>query len=82
VDNIRHCNKCDANKPIGAFGKDRWQKDGLTIHCKMCRQKRHAEYIKRKPEIQKKITQYYRKGPGRLKQKDSQLKIKYGITLE
>jgi len=33
----KHCPKCNQDKPLSKFGKDKNRKDGLNPHCKDCR---------------------------------------------
>lgn len=47
----KRCTKCTLVKPLAEFGKDKYAKDGYTVHCKTCRckatkrwQQTHIEY--------------------------------------
>jgi len=33
---VKHCSKCDENKPLSAFGRNRARPDGLCYWCKSC----------------------------------------------
>ncbi len=41
--------KCLKEKPLSKFGKDKYQKDGLTAHCKECRKENDKEFHKKYP---------------------------------
>jgi len=38
------CSKCKEEKPLEAFGKDRFNKDGLNIYCRVCRNQNAKQY--------------------------------------
>lgn len=44
---MKHCPRCDQDKPLDAFGVSRGRADGLTVYCKECRngvqRKKYAE---------------------------------------
>lgn len=58
---MKHCNKCDTDKPVEEFGKNRAAKDGLNRSCKSCIRKRDSEYYKnnRKKVLEQK-REYYK----------------------
>ena len=33
---IKHCTRCKTNKPISEFGKNKNEKDGHSVYCKVC----------------------------------------------
>lgn len=33
---VKHCAKCDTEKPAGCFGRDRHRANGLAIYCRDC----------------------------------------------
>lgn len=75
---------------LSEYGKDKWQKDGLTYACKPCRRKAQKEYNDKHPEIRQKILkknrdwrrQYWKRPENTAKLRDQHLKQNYGITLK
>jgi hypothetical protein len=54
------CNKCDIEKPIKEFNKDKNNKDGLSYYCKSCRKiDRKISNDKHKDVIKKHNDKYY-----------------------
>jgi methionyl-tRNA synthetase len=52
---IRKCNKCQENKPLVEFDKDKSRKDGYGYKCKKCQSEyRRQKYINN-PELKEKI---------------------------
>jgi hypothetical protein len=41
---MKYCKKCDSQKDFCFFGKNKNNKDGLSIYCKECEKNRHKEY--------------------------------------
>lgn len=39
----KHCPKCDQDKPLDTFGKNRSRPDGLQAWCKLCSKKNQRE---------------------------------------
>lgn len=37
---IKHCNKCDTDKPLSEYHKRKASKDGHSAHCKQCQRER------------------------------------------
>ena len=64
----KYCKDCDRNLPLSAFCNCRSFKDGLNFYCKECAKKREQRYQK---------TPAYKK-----RCRKSNLKFKYGISLE
>lgn len=62
------CSKCHQTKPVSKFSKNKHAKDGRTYVCKKCINKYNKQYIK-SPRVKK-------------LRRNTQLKIKYGITIE
>ena len=60
------CTKCKTDRPISDYYKNKGTKDGLTCWCKSCKSK----YQKENPDI------------SRRSNKKSQLKRRYGLTIE
>ncbi|MFB4310100.1 endonuclease VII domain-containing protein [Actinomadura sp. GTD37] len=44
---MKHCARCDETKPVGAFGKNRATRSGLTDYCRPCHNEAIAEIKKR-----------------------------------
>jgi len=51
---IQYCSKCDQNKPLTDFARNRSRKTGRDSTCKVCK----TQYVK----------EYYRKNTGAVKQ--------------
>ena len=43
---MKCCSKCNQNKPIIEFGKNKRNSDGLTVWCKTCRNEYQRQYRK------------------------------------
>jgi len=50
---IKHCPKCDQDKPLDAFAKSKRRLDGLTVYCKACRNKAQRDKYHSDPELRK-----------------------------
>lgn len=50
-DNLKRCTKCGELKPLSAFGKHRWSKDGHAWQCKACGKQRQEIYRSSPPGI-------------------------------
>jgi hypothetical protein len=55
---VKYCSDCKQTKPIGEFGISRHRKDGRTLHCKDCTNRKSRENKKKHVE---KNTDYNRK---------------------
>ena len=51
--NIKHCPKCDQDKPLDAFANSKSAPDGLTTYCKECRNRAQREKYHSDPELRK-----------------------------
>ena len=65
---LKRCSKCRDEKPLEAFGKKRYNKDGLNHYCKECERARSKKKYAR-PEIKERKKWY-------------QIKKLYGLTKE
>lgn len=75
------CAKCNKIKDINEFGFRSAEKDGYNYYCKSCHNEKARIYRKIHPEETRKCVENYRKlNPEKVK--DSQLRIKYGISLD
>lgn len=92
----KYCLKCDTNKDVSEFGKDKNRRDGLNFYCRECVAKSAAQYLKtekgkkanrrskrkyRKTEKGKKAIKRYEEGKGKLTQQRNRLRRDFGITL-
>jgi hypothetical protein len=58
---MKYCSKCLLTKSTDAFGKDKYQQDGLTANCKSCRSeysKNH--YLNNKAKVRESHSNYYK----------------------
>lgn len=77
----KFCPKCKKDILVEFFTKNKNTRDGLSVYCRECHRKRSNERYKEDPERQKaKQASYRQRHPDRALSSD--LKIKYGITLE
>lgn len=84
------CSKCKKRKYKKSFTKDKYQKDGLTYDCSICRRIKNKEYHMKNPGLKKKNNdsrkeyrkEYYSRPETKRKHKSDYLKRKYGITIE
>jgi hypothetical protein len=53
-DHVKHCGKCDTNKPFHDFAKNKSRKDGMSIWCKVCVAAYNRHYNK-KPAVKKRL---------------------------
>ena len=66
---MKLCSRCEEEKQLSKFGKNRSRKDGLAFYCKSCvselsaeRYQRHKEHYKKKQrEKYKENKEYYKK---------------------
>ena len=77
---LKHCPRCDTDKPTVDFNRNRTKPDGLSAWCRACRSKYHLdsgrgrkewERIKADPELRKRQAAAQRK---------TRLKQRYGLT--
>lgn len=52
---MKHCNKCNTDKPLESFAKSKYNPDGLNYVCKDCFKKTYSAEAKQK-EAKKKAT--------------------------
>lgn len=45
------CPGCHEDKPIEAFGKAKWRKEGISYRCKRCNSRAMKDWARRNPEI-------------------------------
>ncbi len=59
------CTKCNLEKSLDCFGKDKYRKDGYLSHCKSCRNEYSKKYHKENSEdIHQRKNDYYHTGIG------------------
>jgi hypothetical protein len=79
--NQKLCINCNKMKDLEDFGIRRAEKDGLHYYCKKCHKEKSAQYRKDNPDSTRQCVSNYRKqNPEKVK--DSQLRTKYGISLD
>jgi hypothetical protein len=83
------CKSCNNSKTLDLFGKDRYTTDGLTIHCKVCRNARAREnskksgvYKRRNDKFKSYRDGYYKKRKNSLRSKNLQLIKDFNISLK
>jgi hypothetical protein len=57
---MKYCKKCEKNKELAEFGKDKQKSDGLSTYCKECIKKRSEEQRKKNPKYYEKYAENYR----------------------
>jgi hypothetical protein len=58
--NNKFCYKCNQNKPLESFGKNKSKKDGLSTECKPCKKLQDRSYYKNNIEQVKQSAKQYR----------------------
>lgn len=48
---MKICTKCNLEKTLDCFYKDKYQKDGYKTHCKECSKNSHSEWVKNNSTI-------------------------------
>ncbi len=87
---MKKCTKCEIEKELSEFQKDRYSKDGLKSRCRNCVNDSYNEFYRQNPDKQKIKNErqkqhrknYYSSEKGIICSRKSHLKTKYGITLE
>ena len=65
---MKVCTKCNEQKPLDAFRKQRSTKDGLKYHCKECDNKTAKSYYnKNKGKIVTKVKELQKNNPTKVK---------------
>tara|TARA_R110001599_G_scaffold154792_1_gene340415 strand:- start:43 stop:303 length:261 start_codon:yes stop_codon:yes gene_type:complete len=65
---MKICTKCDKQKPLEAFRKQRSTKDGLKYYCKECDNHTAKKYYeKNKGKIIGKVTEWQKNNPDKVK---------------
>lgn len=67
------CRCCKIEKPVSAFGKDAYKRDGLNVYCRECHNAKSAAYRAANPEKEKARMVAYRVANPR-KEKDLLMK--------
>jgi len=69
---LKRCWKCQEQKPLFLFGKNKYKKDGLAAECKDCKKEQDKNYFfKNKEKINNKAKQWYKDNTEYAKQKSS-----------
>lgn len=79
----KKCRKCDTEKEISEFGKNKFFSDGLARYCKLCTNKYGNEYYHKNPKKAMAYRLKYRiANPEKTSRvvRANQLKSKYGIN--
>jgi hypothetical protein len=76
----KHCNWCNSDLDISAFGKNKSKKDGLTSYCRSCVNAYNREHSRKNPQILLKSKNQYHSN--KRKYRDWELKRIFGITIE
>jgi hypothetical protein len=76
----KHCNWCNSDLEISAFGKDKSQKDGFTFYCRSCINAYNREHSKNNENVRQKSKNQYHSNKRR--HRDWELKRTFGITIE
>jgi hypothetical protein len=86
---VKRCSKCDATKSIDDFGKDSSTPDGLTYHCRDCRNAKariycqtSGYYAKRHDAHREYKRNYYKRPEVVRRVRNQQLLKAFGITVE
>lgn len=86
---MKICKKCGLERENNEFHRDKHNPDGLTYHCKKCRNTQYSEYYMKNPEKQKikndsqknNRKKYYRSESGIESSRKAHLKKKFNISL-
>jgi hypothetical protein len=67
---MKICSKCKIEKDLSCFSKNKWQRDGLSHYCKVCKQEaKRKDYAKNREAYRENQRDYYLKNQGKIKQK-------------
>lgn len=65
----KFCYKCNENKPLDAFGKNKSKKDGLSTECKFCKKLQDRRYYnENKEKVLESAKNYRTKNPEKVAQ--------------
>lgn len=79
----KECTRCRLDKPLSDYRRHRTAKDGLNWECRACHSSRNLEIYRKNRDGILARNKISRKRPEiKRLHKDSQLRIKYGLTLE
>jgi len=73
---MKHCSKCDKDKPTSDFGNNKTKKDGLQTVCKECARK-HAKAHYKEGEVKKRHLQAVSKRRKIEAQRNREFVLKY-----
>lgn len=84
------CCKCELEKNLSEFHKDKYEKDGHTYACKICRNNKYNNYYVKNPEKQKLKNDlqkdnrkaFYSSPKGIISSRRAHLKRNYNMSLE
>jgi len=93
---MKTCKKCNKNKDLSCFWKQKRAKDGLRSDCKDCNRIEHQKWVENnrdktressrkfakenRDKAKKKLEKWRKKNPEKVK--DYRLKKRYGITID
>lgn len=78
---MKNCNKCNKNKSLEEFGKDKSSKDGKNRMCMSCVRFKALKWVKENPE-KRKAQRHRVYIKGKRKAKDQYIRYHYGISIE
>jgi len=79
VSAVKHCCRCDQDKPVSDFTKDSRRKDGLRSYCKVCeRGSKATQRQQRAPAVQASNQRYWKANARRINRKR---RIRYAIII-
>lgn len=87
---MKTCSTCKVEKPLEEFGKDKYNNDGYTYNCKVCRRADNKAWRDNNKEKVKEINArghekrkaYYQSGVGIESSRRAHLKRRFNMTLE
>lgn len=78
----KYCNKCDRDKSVKDFNKNKSKKDGLASICKKCHKNyRHDHYVKNKDKVYEQVYTYREKNSKKTYDSAKKLNKKAGRTI-
>lgn len=78
---MKRCRRCDMDKELSMFSREKRNADGLTSYCKKCNSERTMAWRKANPERWTE-TRRYQDGRYNAKRRAGHLRRRYGITQE
>lgn len=79
---VKLCYKCQVEKPVEEFHRNKRTKDGRQTHCAECQRELHRQWREQNADKVRRYSREWARRNGQESRKNSDLRRRFGITLE